>query len=71
MFPSFTLAQTTDPSVGSWNFKVTVTGECTTNSKYIGIGVLSHNRLNERNRLLATVIWQIVADSAMLRLRTT
>ena len=71
MFPSFTLAQTTDPSVGSWNFKVTVTGGCTTNSKYIGIGVLSHNRLNERNRLLATVIWQIVADSAMLRLRTT
>ena len=71
MFPSFTLAQTTDPSVGSWNFKVTVTGECTTNSKYIGIGVLSHNRLNERNRLLATVIWQIVADSAMLHLRTT
>ena len=51
MFPSFTLAQTTDPSVGSWNFKVTVTGGCTTNSKYIGIGVLSHNRLNERNRL--------------------
>ena len=56
MFPSFTLAQTTDPSVGSWNFKVTVTGECTTNSKYIGIGVLSHNRLNERNRLLTTAI---------------
>ena len=51
MFPSFTLAQTTAPSVGSWNFKVTVTGGCTTNSKYIGIGVLSHNRLNERNRL--------------------
>ena len=56
MFPSFTLAQTTDPSVGSWNFKVTVTGGCTTNSKYIGIGVLSHNRLNERNRLLTTAI---------------
>ena len=56
MFPSFTLAQTTDPSVGSWNFKVTVTGGCTTNSKYIGIGVLSHNRLNELNRLLTTAI---------------
>jgi len=37
MLPSFTLAQTTDPLVGSWNFKVTVTGGCTTNCKYIGM----------------------------------
>ncbi len=37
MVPSFTLAQTTDPLVGSWNFKVTVTGGCTTNCKYIGM----------------------------------
>ncbi|HEV2729032.1 MAG TPA: hypothetical protein VGV15_03290 [Terriglobales bacterium] len=37
LFPSFTLAQTTDPLVGSWNFKVIVTGSCTTNCKYIGM----------------------------------
>jgi hypothetical protein len=37
LFPGFTLAQTTDRLVGSWNFKVTVTGGCTTNCKYIGM----------------------------------
>ena len=35
--PGFTLAQTTDRLVGSWNFKVTVTGECTTTCKYVGM----------------------------------
>jgi hypothetical protein len=33
----FTLAQTTNPLVGSWNFKVTVTGGCTANCKYMGM----------------------------------
>ena len=37
LLPGFTLAQTTDRLVGSWNFKVTVTGGCTTNCKYIGM----------------------------------
>ena len=32
---------------------------------------ITHNLGSECKRLLATVIWQIVADSAMLRLRTT
>src|SRR5438477_2394511 len=36
LLPRFTLAQTIDPLVGSWNFKVTVTGGCTT-CKYIGM----------------------------------
>jgi len=36
LLPSHTLAQTTDPLVGAWNFNVTVTGGCTTNCKYIG-----------------------------------
>ncbi len=31
------LAQTTSPLVGSWNFKVTVTGGCTTSCKYMGM----------------------------------
>ena len=35
--PGFTLAQTTDRLVGSWNFKVTVTGGCTMNCKYVGM----------------------------------
>jgi len=33
----FVLAQTTNPLVGSWNFKVTVTGGCTTSCKYMGM----------------------------------
>ena len=33
----FMLAQTTNPLVGSWNFKVTVTGGCTANCKYMGM----------------------------------
>src|SRR5438128_11266961 len=37
MLHGFTLAQTTDRLVGSWNFKVTVTGECTTTCKYVGM----------------------------------
>jgi hypothetical protein len=36
LLPSFTVAQITDRLVGSWNFKVTVTGDCTT-CKYIGM----------------------------------
>ncbi len=35
--PGFTPAQTTDRLVGSWNFKVTVTGGCTMNCKYVGM----------------------------------
>src|SRR5215471_17780077 len=37
LFPGATLAQTTDPLVGTWNFTATVTGGCTTNCKYIGM----------------------------------
>jgi len=37
LLPGFTLAQTTDRLVGSWNFNVTVTGGCTTNCKYVGM----------------------------------
>jgi hypothetical protein len=37
LLPDCALAQTTDPLVGSWNFKVTVTGGCTTNCKYVGM----------------------------------
>jgi|SRR5215469_11422568 len=33
----FTLAQTTNSLVGTWNFNVTVTGGCTSNCKYIGM----------------------------------
>jgi hypothetical protein len=33
----FTLAQTTNPLVGTWNFNVTVTGGCSTNCKYMGV----------------------------------
>jgi hypothetical protein len=33
----FVLAQTTNSLVGSWNFKVTVTGGCTTSCKYMGM----------------------------------
>jgi hypothetical protein len=39
VFPAFTLAQTTDPLVGSWNVDVIVTSGCTTNCKYIGMVV--------------------------------
>jgi hypothetical protein len=37
LLPNFTLAQTTDRLVGSWNFKVTVNTGCTTICKYIGM----------------------------------
>jgi len=30
-------AQATDPLIGSWNFKVTVSGECIQNCKYMGM----------------------------------
>jgi hypothetical protein len=33
----FVLAQTTNPLVGSWNFKVTVTSGCTANCTYMGM----------------------------------
>jgi hypothetical protein len=33
----FVLAQAASPLVGSWNFKVTVTGGCTTSCKYMGM----------------------------------
>jgi hypothetical protein len=33
----FMVAQTTNPLVGSWNYKVTVTGACTANCKYMGM----------------------------------
>jgi hypothetical protein len=31
------VAQTTNPLVGSWNYKVTVTGGCTANCRYMGM----------------------------------
>jgi len=34
---SFAAAQTSDPLIGSWNFKVTVSGGCTSNCKYTGM----------------------------------
>jgi len=37
LLPGFSLAQTTDPLVGTWNIDVTVTGGCTSNCKYIGV----------------------------------
>ena len=37
LLPGFTLAQATNPLVGSWNFKVIVTGGCTSNCIYIGM----------------------------------
>jgi hypothetical protein len=37
LVPGVTLAQTTDPLVGTWNINVTVTGGCTTNCKYIDV----------------------------------
>ena len=37
LLPGFSLAQSFDPLVGSWNFKVTITGGCTTGCKYIGM----------------------------------
>jgi len=33
----FAVPQTTNPLVGSWNFKVTVTGGCTANCTYMGM----------------------------------
>lgn len=36
LIPSLTQAQTSDPLVGSWNFKATING-CTTGCKYIGM----------------------------------
>ena len=33
----FTVAPTTDPLIGSWNFTVTVTGGCTSGCKYVGL----------------------------------
>ena len=39
LVPRFTLAQTVDPLVSSWNIDVTVTSGCTTNCKYIGMVV--------------------------------
>ena len=41
LLPSFSLAQTTDPLVGTWNINVTVTGGCATNCKYIGVVVFN------------------------------
>ena len=37
LLPGFTLAQATNPLVGSWKFKVIVTGGCTSNCIYIGM----------------------------------
>jgi len=34
---SLSAAQATDPLIGSWNFKVTVSGECIQNCKYMGM----------------------------------
>jgi hypothetical protein len=41
LLPSFSLAQTTDPLVGTWNINVTVTSGCATNCKYIGVVVFN------------------------------
>ena len=37
LLPGLSLAQTTDPLVGTWNITVTLTSGCMTNCKYIGI----------------------------------
>jgi hypothetical protein len=41
LLPASSLAQTTDPLVGTWNITVTVTGSCTSNCRYIGIVVFN------------------------------
>ena len=41
LFPGFSLAQTTDSLIGTWNINVTVTSGCTTNCKYIGVVVFN------------------------------
>jgi hypothetical protein len=33
----FTAAQASDPLIGTWNFRVTVTGGCTSSCKYMGM----------------------------------
>ena len=37
LFPALASAQTNDPLVGTWNFKVTATGGCSTNCEYMGM----------------------------------
>jgi len=37
LFPALASAQTIDPLVGTWNFKVTATGGCSTNCDYMGM----------------------------------
>ena len=37
LLPGSSLAQTTDPLVGTWNIDVTITGGCTSSCKYIGV----------------------------------
>jgi hypothetical protein len=37
LLQSFAAARTSDPLIGSWNFKVTVSGECARNCKYMGM----------------------------------
>ena len=37
LFPALAPAQTNDPLVGTWNFKVTATGGCSTNCEYMGM----------------------------------
>jgi len=38
---SLAAAQTSDPLIGTWNFKVIVSGECSRNCKYIGMLVFN------------------------------
>jgi hypothetical protein len=37
LFPALAPAQTNDPLIGTWNFKVTATGGCSTNCEYMGM----------------------------------
>ena len=37
LLDSLSAAQATDPLIGSWNFKVIVSGECIQNCKYMGM----------------------------------
>src|SRR5215831_11578588 len=41
LLPGLSLAQTTDPLVGTWNITVTLTSGCMTNCKYIGMAAFN------------------------------
>jgi hypothetical protein len=61
LLPGFTLTQTSDPLVGSWNFKVTISGGCKTGCKYIGMITFNQGgtAVEERGRQLNSTAWEM------------